>query len=192
MRSDIPAALKDNWKEQSETFLDIVRNHEPTVSSLLLCSNGYRAELVQLWWKKGKITLPQLREFLVHAWEGNDRPYNCLGVRGWVRLYKAAGFIHTKAEGDNQGEVDDGVTKPTQPLVVYRGTTPAYWRRMSWTTDQQQALWFAEWIKEVWKRPDSFVISTTVPPKHILAMLNGRGESEVVVNPNGLRSYDVV
>ena len=70
-------------------------------------------------------------------------------------------------------------------MTVYRGTTPAIWRRMSWTTDLERAKWFADRLG-LFGFPDTIIATATIPPRHVLALFNDRQESEVVVNPYGL------
>lgn len=51
----------------------------------------------------------------------------------------------------------------------------------SWTLDQKTAEWFAHRFDE-----DGTVYEAQIPKQHILALFNGRGESEVIVEPKFL------
>jgi hypothetical protein len=58
-------------------------------------------------------------------------------------------------------------------------------RRVSWTSDLAQALWFAGRLED--RGLEAHVYSATVAPDRVLAMFNERKESEDVVNTTGLR-----
>lgn len=63
---------------------------------------------------------------------------------------------------------------------------------MAWTTDLEEAEWFARRLRDTWKLGPAAVYSATVAPDNVLATLHGRGESEVVVDPAGLEEIRTV
>lgn len=56
---------------------------------------------------------------------------------------------------------------------------------MSWTTNLDCAHGFAEWHDF---NGFGLVYEVTVPTKHVLAICDSRGESEVIINPFGIIS----
>ena len=70
------------------------------------------------------------------------------------------------------------------PVTVYRGVT-AYnaenIRALSWTLDYDTAVWFAHRFGE-----DGMVYQAQIKKEHIFALLTGRNESEVVLDPKYL------
>lgn len=70
------------------------------------------------------------------------------------------------------------------PVTVYRGVT-AYnaenIRALSWTLDYDIAVWFAHRFGE-----DGMVYQAQIKKEHIFALLTGRNESEVVLDPKYL------
>ena len=74
-------------------------------------------------------------------------------------------------------ELDDTVT-------VYRGVTSHNAKNikaLSWTLDREKAEWFAHRFNE-----DGTVYEAEIDKQHILALFNGRNESEVIVDPKFL------
>ena len=86
-------------------------------------------------------------------------------------------ILMDKDEQKQLAELDDTVT-------VYRGVTTYNAKNikaLSWTLEQKTAEWFAHRFGE-----DGTVYESQIPKQHIYALLNGRGESEVIVDPKYL------
>ena len=69
-------------------------------------------------------------------------------------------------------------------VTVYRGVTPynaKNIRALSWTLDRKTADWFAHRFGE-----EGTVYEAQIRKEHILALFNGRNESEVIVDPQHL------
>ena len=80
-------------------------------------------------------------------------------------------------EREQLEELDDTVT-------VYRGVTSYNAdniKALSWTLEYDTAEWFAHRFEE-----DDTVYEAQIPKQHIYALFNGRGESEVIVDPKYL------
>lgn len=110
-------------------------------------------------------------EMLCNAWISSESPNSEL-----LRMFRSAdkSLLMTAEERKRLDELDD-------PVTVYRGVTPynaKSVKAMSWTLDYEKALWFA-------KRFDSegTVYSAEIEKSHILALFDGRNESEIVVEP---------
>lgn len=125
------------------------------------------------WWEEGVLTTEELRGLLPHVWSMAEWPEQHLSRRDWLAMFSEAGFAS-----------DSGHEAPTEPLTIFRGCSYERRRGMSWTTDLEQAEWFA--ARLVWVAAGN-VYEATVPPVAVLALVGGRSEAEVVVNPNRLR-----
>ena len=56
---------------------------------------------------------------------------------------------------------------------------------MAWTTDRQRAEWFADrWT--LWATGTGMVVTATIHPGAVLAFIDDRRESEVVLDPGAL------
>ena len=69
---------------------------------------------------------------------------------------------------------------------MYRGAPSERRLGMSWSMSLDTAIWFAKRYDLVSSVGRVFVAE--VPPQHVFAILKSRAESEVVVNPRGLRN----
>ena len=147
-------------------------------AALLMAGRNDGPILLRIWWENGKLTLEQLRELLPDVWCLVEFPQNALGMLYWLKLFKTTGFVTD----------EPGLVKPDEQLTVYRGCTLETRGRLSWTTDLDRAEWFATRLK-YFGEAGSTVYSADVPPRHVLGLIKGRNEHEVVVNPYGLRSW---
>ena len=69
-------------------------------------------------------------------------------------------------------------------VTIYRGLTSHNAKNikaMSWTLNYDTASWFAHRFGE-----DGTVYEATIDKSHILALFNGRNESEIIVDPKHL------
>ena len=147
-------------------------------AALLMAGRNDGPILLRIWWENGKLTLEQLRELLPDVWCLKEFPHNAFGLRYWLELFKTTGFVTD----------EPGLVKPDEQLTVYRGCTLETRWRLSWTTDLDRAEWLAVRLK-IFGYAGSTVYSADVPPRHVLGLIQGRNEHEVVVNPYGLRNW---
>ena len=114
-----------------------------------------------------------LATVLPHVWTAAEWPSAAMPVPAWLALFRAAGFCSDSA----------GMERPSALLTVYRGTTPGRRRGMAWTTDADKAEWFAaRW--RLAGRQDAAVYLASIEPRAVLALIDCRGEAEVVVDPD--------
>ncbi len=120
-------------------------------------------------------------EILSDAWVRSENPNLDPNVTTskLISMFKKADpeILMDDEEREQLAELDDTVT-------IYRGVTSYNAdniRAMSWTLDQKTAEWFAHRFDE-----DGTVYEAQIPKQHILALFNGRGESEVIVEPKFL------
>lgn len=86
-----------------------------------------------------------------------------------VEAFRAVGYCTDRFDG----------YVPNKPLQVWRGGDP---EGMSWTRSFDTATWFAKRYNE----PSPQRWAATVEPDGVLAILDGRNEEEVVVDPDWL------
>lgn len=126
--------------------------------------------------------MSQLRELLPVAFRDTEFPWRAplVSKARWIELFKATGFLSDTA----------GVTEPPREgLTVYRGCLPYYHLGLAWTTNSERAQWFTNRFPVL---GEAVVYKAHVGPRSILAMFNERKESEVVVNPRGLKGVQEI
>ena len=134
------------------------------------------------------IPLKAQRALLPHTWAVASNLLSMYaGTDTFVKLFERTGFVSDF----------DGVTRPDEPIDVYRGVTgrQSYLGRgMSWTLDLDKARWFAHRHDHLTHpmHDGKHVIEPTVwrsvaPPAAVLALFYEQNELEVVVNPRRLR-----
>ena len=126
----------------------------------------YRWLTLMEWWEDGLLDEDTLREMLPAVYMDAEFTHQN-DTEQAIRAFRDAGYT-----------TDDThwASKPTRPLMVYRGGSP---EGMSWTTSLLTAKWFAQRFGG-----DESVYVGYAPPDAILAMMGGRGENEVVVDPS--------
>jgi hypothetical protein len=120
-------------------------------------------------------------KILADAWIRSKNP-NCdtnVSKSKLISMFKQADPHELMLEDElrQYEELDDTVT-------VYRGVTSHNAKNikaLSWTLDREKAEWFAHRFNE-----DGTVYEAEIDKQHILALFNGRNESEVIVDPKFL------
>ena len=120
-------------------------------------------------------------KILADAWIRSENP-NCdtnVSKSKLISMFKQADPHELMLEDElrQYEELDDTVT-------VYRGVTSHNAKNikaLSWTLDREKAEWFAHRFNE-----DGTVYEAEIDKQHILALFNGRNESEVIVDPKFL------
>lgn len=110
------------------------------------------------WW--ARLQPDEKVEFLTHVWLEKG-PSNLLGFDWWLPYFEDTGFI-----------TNCGIERPTEEVLLYRGTTPLVKQGMSWTPNLEEARFFAngECISGMKKN----VYKMTVSPDSILAIFAGK------------------
>lgn len=133
-----------------------------------------------------KFTKPHLSqkdfsEILADAWIRSENPNldENFKQKELLQMFKDSDphILMDEDERKQLAELDDTVT-------VYRGVTSYNAKNikaLSWTIEQKTAEWFAHRFGE-----DGTVYEAQIPKQHIYALLNGRCESEVIVDPKYL------
>ena len=117
-------------------------------------------------------------EMLCAAWITSENPNSDVNVSQseLLQMFRSAdkSLLMTAEERKRLDELDN-------PVTVYRGVTPynaKSVRAMSWTLDYEKALWFAKRFDS-----DGAVYTAEIEKSNILALFDGRDESEIVVEP---------
>lgn len=121
---------------------------------------------------------PDAYRVVAGIWSESEYPQELLSNDEWRELFHKAGYC---AGGES-------VKRPTEPLVLYRGSVPSRRRRWSWTSSLEIARQFAHGIS--WRPTDGVVWTARVAPWRLFAHINeadGRAESEYVVDTRRLR-----
>ena len=120
-------------------------------------------------------------KILADAWIRSENPNNDANVSKskLLAMFKQAepSELMLESELKQYNELEDIVT-------VYRGVTSYNAnniKALSWTLDREKAEWFAHRFDE-----EGTVYEAQIEKKHILALFNGRNESEVIIDPNHL------
>lgn len=119
----------------------------------------------------GCFTSEAKREVVLHGYSIPEFPVGNAGVDAWLQTFWSTGWVS-----------DAGGPRPSQPLKLYRGGAEYEVETgfgMSWTRSVGVARWFAFRLgksgRAMW--------SAVVGPEAMLAEFSGRGEAEIVLDP---------
>ncbi len=131
--------------------------------------------LIEIAWS---MTDDDLAEAMRETWVSAESPENALGRDEWIDLFDEVGYRHNSIRAE-----------PPSEIVLWRGgITPD---RMAWTADRALAEWFRD------RYPNGKLWTVTAPASSLLAFYDGvrtgdgsgQGESEYVINPEGLQYH---
>lgn len=140
--------------------------------------NDLVVTLASNWWRIDR----RDRAMAVHeAWYMAEFPERLADQKFWLEVFNKAGFAIDGQPAPRPAE---------ETITLYRGGLESRRNGLSWTTDRIEAMWFAERFLPMSTSVQTFVWSITVPVSYCLAMINLRGESEVVVDTTKLTDED--
>lgn len=124
-------------------------------------------------------------EFLAEMWVRVEYPNNC-------PYFAHCSFVRAFINADKKILMDNKERRVLKNLpeevVVYRGVKPnAKIKALSWTLSYDTAKWFADRFEK-----NGTVYRARIKKNDILAYFEGRGESEVVVNPTNLHRIEKI
>jgi len=133
-----------------------------------------------------KFTKPHLSqkdysELLADAWVRSENPNL---DENFTKTELLEMFMDADPQVLMDGEEQKQLAELHDVVTVYRGVTPYNAKNikaLSWTLEQKTAEWFAHRFGE-----DGTIYEAQIPKQHIYAFFNGRGESEVIVDPKYL------
>ena len=169
-------ADKAQWRKQ---MTDIIDQCEDAMRVYHLVEKQY----VLAFFKYAAQSLSQedYAKMLADAWIRSENPNQDpnLSSRKLLSMFQKADPHHLldSEEQSKLAQLDDVVT-------VYRGvrsTSPGCVKALSWTLDRKTAEWFANRYGR-----QGQVYEAKIQKDHIHALFHGRGESEVIVDPQYL------
>ena len=177
----IPALVNERL-EAKRLRVDELEQAGEWAQAIWFYERPWRLAYLALWWDTGRIDLAALRELLPSIWIDAEAPRHVM--RTALALFRATGFVT---------DIEDGGAwaLPKEPVTLYRGVgSQRAARGMSWTKAGGVAAFFARRYARA-GRP-GYIYETTVKPTAILGIFEGRGESEVVVNPRKLKDVHLI
>lgn len=121
----------------------------------------------------GVVDKETVTDLVGRVWSMSEFPDRQLKRHVWRWLFQVAGFT-----------VDGQRTeRPTEPIELWRGTVPERRTDWSWTTDRAVAEKFADGMRG---RLPGQLYRLMAPPERLLCANTERGESEYVVDTEGL------
>jgi hypothetical protein len=152
---------------------DVAVEEKDWSKALVLMVRPFRLPQLADWWNDGAFSRGVLRKQLMWVWLDVELPSQH-GVRVPLRLFRQAGFLSDALAIRRRSDLPE-------ELVVYRGCQrKRYEPGLAWTRSPAIAAWFAH------RLGDGYVLEALVPREGVLAVLLGRGEEEVVVEPRFL------
>lgn len=117
------------------------------------------------------LTKDELASTLWAVWSGAAHPLEALTKEQWLPMWEAIGYRINS----------DPAKRPTESLVLHRGSDAAHRDNWSWTTKVDVAWQAAGADGQVW--------TATIPPERLLARIirDDYDESEYVARPEGLK-----
>lgn len=129
--------------------------------------------------KAGRIPPADMPELIHFAWTYDDSPTSGVGESAWLELFEHAGFFTYPPVQ---------VSRPTSPVILYRGTTADRLWRMSWASERDVA---ANAGRRHTGHGITWLYRATVRPETVLAYLHRPDEGwTVVVDPDGLSQIE--
>lgn len=164
-----------SWKMANESFTLKTEKVAEAIAArewgqvLMWYERPFRITMLDLYRKQ--MTHDEYRDAVQYVWTDTELPGRNHGVPSLVRMFKRSGFL------TDLDIVDYEALPPT--MTVYRGVPNARHKKgISWTRSIEKAAWFANRFKQGGK-----VYETVIDKKEMLAYFEGRGESEVVLDP---------
>lgn len=190
------SALHGYWNlllEQKREAFARAAERDDLPLMLILLERPYRLEQAVEWLRSRGVAadgssgageaIPRERaaELLIAGWTDCEFPSRCgVGRDELIRAFRSIGYW-TDAFDDEP---------PSMPIEVFRGAGVREARDgMSWTMDFSKAEWFAN----RWRTDDEtggWVWRASAEPGGVLAIVTGRNESEVVLDPARLTGIE--
>lgn len=172
----------EKWRKEKEVRIEKAKS----VSEIFFCVTTSYC-LVFLKYVQEYLSEKDFAETLAECWVREEQPnMNPNFTKTELSdMFKRADkeFLMSKKKYKKWQDLPDKVT-------IYRGVTEyneKNVRVLSWTTNYETAKWFAGRFDEQGK-----IYQAEIDKKHILACIDKRGESEIIVEPKYLKDIEVV
>ncbi len=120
------------------------------------------------------------------VWADSEGPSQ--NLQGWSILLSVLGDS-IRAHGMDESERTELDSLPMN-IEIWRGSMPKFKRGLSWTLDKDKAQWFAQRFQTMGKRRGR-LYSAKVAKSQVLALLNGRGEREILLSPSARKRISI-
>ena len=165
----IPGAVNRQYQAKLKRLQELCAARD-YARKVFLYERAYRLGKVIEFAEAGQLDGAALAQVLGEAWKdmesGDTLSDPC--IPEVMALFRRVGFVS-----------DSGHSPPTKSLRVYRGGQPD---GLAWSRNVTVAEWFAK-RPLVEGAPPEPLYRADAPPEALLAMLDGRSEAEVVVDP---------
>ena len=172
-------------KQWQDTMTQMINAARKPFDIYMMVNKPYA--LTFLKYSSPYLTASELGKILASAWMRSENPNMDPNVSQskLIALFKKADprYLMDSEEQLQLAELSD-------PVTVYRGVTSVNRSRvhaMSWTLNPETAKWFAHRFGE-----HGIMYEAKIQKAHILALFNGRNESEIVVDPSFLMNIEEV
>jgi hypothetical protein len=127
-------------------------------------------------WTNGTIPDTDLYELIPAAWQRVKSPEREIGADNWLPMFRAVGLI-----------TPPHMPLPSTPKTVYRGSTFARARGMSWTPIPESADDLRQWHTA---HGPTAVFRATAPPESLLAIFYSGSEGwDIIVDPSKITDF---
>lgn len=144
--------------------------------------NDFPALLAEFW---DRLTPDDLRTALHEAWTLAEFPEQGIDAESWT-------FLFDQVEYQVDGEARDRDDDLPEIVTLYRGAIEDRRTGMSWTSDLDQARWFANRFSGLRDTTAGYVWRIDIPRDYVLARFTGRNEAEHVVDTSGFEDDEYV
>jgi hypothetical protein len=117
-------------------------------------------------------------ECLGGMWADTEFPSNAVKV--WLNLLTSKRSKREMMMSDSDRKA---FAKLPNEIKIFRGYAGRKWKGISWTLDEEKAVWFAKRFHDVHGETPN-VMSGVCRKKDVIAYLNGRKEKEIVIDPD--------
>ncbi|WP_367324818.1 hypothetical protein [Streptomyces sp. HUAS ZL42] len=174
-----PSAVHRDLADQAyEQLLDADNLTTAQLERLIgLAGRNHGPALLEEAYSEAKISAETVTALIGGIWSGAEFPDRQLDHDTWRWLFDIAGFTI------------DGIPapRPTEPILLWRGTVPERRTDWSWTTDRKVADEFAAGSGG---RPPGRLYTVLAPPEALLCANNSRNEAEYVIDTRGLTVFE--
>jgi hypothetical protein len=129
-----------------------------------MSTSGQRPRVLRDRFREGNLPAGDLPELIAFAWTRDYAPTSDISEADWLEIFHEAGFFSYPP--NSRG-------RPAVAITLYRGSTVARLRRMSWTADRKMADLLG--MRHA-RYGAAAIYKATVPPDAVLAYLERRGE----------------
>lgn len=135
---------------------------------------------------KNQLSRKELAKGIAETWIMAEWPVQAMDTNVWA-------YVFTQVCDEGYFLTDDGEVKSHDELpevmTLYRGCLPEFKEGMSWTTNKEEAIWFAHRLDH--HENIGHLYTITVPCDIVFAKFDGRGEGEIVIEVSQLGEDDI-